>query len=78
MLEKNKSKLGELVIDNIRYLRRKNGLTQKQLSVKAGIHHNHINNIERYVYYPGFIYIEKIAKALDIEPHKLFTELRDD
>lgn len=78
MLEKSKSKLGELVIDNIRYLRSKKGLTQRQLAAKAGIHHNHINNIERYAYYPRFIYIEKIAKALGIEPHKLFTELRDD
>lgn len=70
-----RSKLGDLVVDNIRYLRRQKNWTQKQLAFNAEISHKYINDIERYVYYPAFIYIEKIAKALEIEPHKLFMEV---
>lgn len=69
-------KLGDMLIDNIRYLRNKRGWTQHDLEIQADLSFNYINFIEGYRFYPSYPNVEKIAKALDIEPYKLFTEVR--
>lgn len=74
MIKRNK--LGDRVVDNIRYLRNKRGWTQHDLEIQADLSFNYINFIEGYRFYPSYPNVEKIAKALDIEPYKLFTEVR--
>lgn len=71
-------KLGDLVTDNIRYLRNKRGWTQHELEIQANLSFNYINFIESYRFYPSYKNVEKIAKALQIEPYKLFTEVENE
>jgi len=55
----------------IAYYRKESGLTQEQLSEKAGLPQSHISRLESGVHSPSFLTIEKIAKALEIKPSDL-------
>lgn len=53
--------------------RYKRGLTQKELSEKAGLNHNQVSRLENGVTdSPLPSTIRKLAEALDIEPIELF------
>lgn len=64
---KSQQKLG----DNIKTIRKKIGLTQKQVAKKAGINTNYYARIERGEINPSFETIEKIVKALKIKSSKI-------
>jgi transcriptional regulator with XRE-family HTH domain len=51
--------------DKIRELRKEKGLSQEQLSFKAGLHRTYIGMIERGEKNITLVNIEKIANALD-------------
>ena len=61
-----------LVADNVRRLRKSRGLSQEQLAFEAGLHRTYISGVERAVRNPTIVIIDKIAKALGIEPMDLF------
>lgn len=61
MIKRNK--LGDRVVDNIRYLRHLRNWTQHQLAAYANLSTNYINAIERYTYYPSFGHIEKNSQG---------------
>jgi transcriptional regulator with XRE-family HTH domain len=60
--------------NHVRSLRKQNGLSQEELSDKAGLHRTYIGMIERAEKNITLINIEKIAKALGVEIGELFNE----
>jgi len=56
----------------IKYLREQAGLTQEQLSEKAGISLDYLGKIEVNINKPGLKTVFKIAKSLDIDTKDLF------
>jgi transcriptional regulator with XRE-family HTH domain len=66
--------LGGNVARNIRRLRQERGLTQEELAVRIRITRNYVGMIERQENSPTVAMLERIAKALGIEPARLFDE----
>ena len=57
--------------NNVREVRKKNGLSQEQLSFKADLHRTYIGMIERAEKNITLVNIEKIAKALEVQIKEL-------
>lgn len=66
--------LGGNVARNIRRLRQERGLTQEELAVRIRITRNYVGMIERQENSPTVAILERIAKALGVEPARLFDE----
>jgi len=56
----------------VRELRRIQGITQESLANAAGLTTESISNIERGIFGPRFENIEKLAEALDVDVKTLF------
>ena len=67
MAEDIKQKLGKRIKD----LRIKEGYSQEELSLRCNLHRTYISDIERGERNVSVENIEKIAKALKIEPNEL-------
>jgi transcriptional regulator with XRE-family HTH domain len=65
--------LKQTVAKNIRVLRLARGYTQEELSELAGINRNYTGMIEREERSPTVDTLEKIAKALNVEPIALLS-----
>ena len=65
--------LRDILANNLRENRRKCGVSQAQLAEKAGISTQFIAMIELSRQFPSPEVLEKIAFALDVESHELFT-----
>ena len=63
----------EILAANLKENRRKLGMTQEDLAEKAEVSTHYIAMIEICKKYPKPDMLEKIAKALEIEPYKLFN-----
>lgn len=63
----------EIIGDNIRMLRQKNGLSQEQLALLSNMNTSYIGQIERGEKNPTIRTLEKIAAALSIEFIELFA-----
>ena len=61
--------------ENIRNIRKEKGLTQKQLGERCGIAEANIRKYELGGANPKLETINKIAKALDVEPYELDDRL---
>ena len=57
--------------ENVRTIRKKNGLSQEQLSFSADLHRTYIGMIERAEKNITLLNIEKIARALKVEISEL-------
>jgi transcriptional regulator with XRE-family HTH domain len=55
-----------IIVFNIKSIRKKKGISLKQLSYKTGISTTHLCDIERNFKMPSLIYAIKIAKALNV------------
>jgi transcriptional regulator with XRE-family HTH domain len=66
--------LGGIVARNIRRLRLERGLTQEELAARIRITRNYVGMIERQENSPTVAMLERIAKALGVEPVRLFDE----
>lgn len=64
----------KLIGKNIRYYRRKTGLSQEGLAEVTGLHRTYIGGVERGERNISAINISKIAKALKIDPYILMLE----
>jgi transcriptional regulator with XRE-family HTH domain len=62
----------ELFSKNLKLLRHHNNLSQLALSVKAGLAHNFVNDIENGKKWVSPNTIAKLAKILDVEPGVFF------
>ncbi len=60
--------LKQIVARNVRRLRNERGLTQEELSGMAGINRNYTGMIEREQRSPTVDMLEKLAKALQVDP----------
>ena len=65
-------KIRQILADNMRKYRRKQGLTQEKLAEKADITPQYVAMIEMCSKFPKPEMLERLAKALEIEPHELF------
>ena len=66
--------LQETFINNLKFYRKKAGLTQAQLALLIDKSFNYINGIECGASFPPPDVIEKIAHRLNIIPVQLFSE----
>jgi len=65
--------LRDILANNLRQNRRKCGITQSKLAEKAGVSTQYIAMIELSRQFPTPEVLERIAGALEIEPHELFA-----
>ena len=63
----------EILADNLKEKRRKNGLTQEKLAEKAGMSLQYLAMLELAHKFPSGEMLERIAKALEIEPYELLA-----
>ena len=70
--------LKELLIFNIKYYRYVSNLSQEKLAELCHLSPRYITDIERGRHVPTILKIESIAKALNIEPHILFQNVKRD
>jgi transcriptional regulator with XRE-family HTH domain len=66
--------LKQTVAKNVRRLRLERGYTQEELSELAGINRNYTGMIERGERSPTVDMLDKLAKALKIDPVALLTD----
>ena len=66
--------LQQTFIANLRYFRKKKGLTQKDLSVYLNKGYNYINCIEGGNSFPPPDVIDQMAAILEVEPGLLFQK----
>ena len=57
--------------ENVRAYRKDTGLSQERLADLAGLHRTYISAVERERRNISIDNIEKIARALDVEPYRL-------
>jgi transcriptional regulator with XRE-family HTH domain len=63
----------EILARNFKVNRQKLGLTQEQLAEKADVSTHYIAMIETCKKYPKPEMLERLARALEVEPHRLFS-----
>ncbi|WP_461246880.1 helix-turn-helix domain-containing protein [Treponema sp. R6D11] len=66
-------KIRQILADNMRKYRQKQGFSQVKLAEKADVTAQYIAMIEMCSKFPKPEMLERFAKSLDIEPHELFT-----
>jgi len=64
--------LGSIVARNLRRTRQERGLTQEELAHRTGVNRNYVGMIEREENSPTVEMLERLCKALDIDPIVLF------
>ena len=67
------SSIKKLLGQRIKSVRKSRGITQEQLAEKVGIGTANISYIETGKFAPSIENFEKIAVALNVEPHELYT-----
>lgn len=67
----NRSNLAKKIGSNIKVFRKKLKLTQFELSIQADIAEGYLQSIETGRRKPSLDILEKIAKALRVEPYEL-------
>jgi transcriptional regulator with XRE-family HTH domain len=60
---------------NIKILRAKQKISQRELALKVGITHNYLSMIENDAKKPSLTLLEKLSEVLSIPLATLFTEL---
>lgn len=66
--------LREVFINNLKFYRKKKGLTQNELTLAIDKSYNYINSVEQGKLMPSFDVIEKICQVLEIKASYLFDE----
>lgn len=69
--------LGDIVAQNLRRLRTERGWAQEALAHRAGINRNYVGMIERQEHSPTVDMLERLSKALNIDPAVLFRKDKD-
>ncbi len=70
--------LEKTVIDNIKRIRKEKGITQERLAEACNTATSYIGLMEIYKNVPKLSTIERIANALEVEPHILFQNNEKD
>jgi len=61
----------QVVGKNVRRLREDLGLSQEQLAFETELHRTYISGVERGIRNPTVLIIERLAKALKVQPFEL-------
>ena len=67
------AKIRQILADNMKVYRRKRGFSQVKLAEQANVSAQYIAMIEMCSKFPKPEMLERLAKALDIEPHDFFS-----
>lgn len=63
--------LREVLAINLRRLRHAKGLAQDDLAYEAGVSRSYLSQLEKGAFYASLKILDKLAKALGVEPHEL-------
>jgi transcriptional regulator with XRE-family HTH domain len=66
--------LDQIFVRNVKKWRKNRGLSQKSLAERCNAAHSYIRQIESGSGHPSFIFIGKLANALDIEAYQLLYD----
>ena len=66
--------MAHLFVHNLKKWRKNKGLSQKALAERCNAAHSYIRQLESGTGHPSFVFIEKLANALNIEPYMLFYD----
>lgn len=66
--------LRDRVGQNIQDLRRARDLSQEELALRAHVSRGHMGKVENAKFAASLDLLERIAKALDVDPEKLFAK----
>jgi len=72
--EKLKDQFSKIVCQRLKILREKSGLTQQELSDKAGLHLTYVGHLELGKYHPSTFVLWKIAQVLKISLDSLTSD----
>lgn len=64
-------RLNDLVAVNLRRIRQAAGLSQEELAAKCGVHRTYVGSVERGERNITLDTLEKLARALEVEPLEL-------
>jgi len=67
----------EYIIDRIKVIRNKNGISQMELSLRSNISQSFIANLEKGKKQPSVLTLIRIADALNVNPQDFFPETID-
>ena len=62
---------------NVRKFRKLRGMTQEQLGLDTEMERSYVSDLERGTRNPSVRAVERLAKALDVQPHQLLMPLVD-
>lgn len=65
--------LREILATNLRNVRQERGVSQEALADAAGIDRTYVSALERCRYAATVDVIERVARALDVDPHVLLV-----
>ena len=68
----------EVISENVRFYRKKTGLSQLKMAYQIDIAPSHLAEIERGKQYPSLKIIEKLAAYFKVEPYRLLYPLESD
>jgi len=66
--------LQELFIENLRFWRKKRGISQQKLSEMVNISPNYLNAVENGKNFPSPEVIQHVSDILELMPYQLFVE----
>ena len=66
--------LMDIFIENLKYYRKKEGYSQEKLAERSNLHRTYISLVERKQRNITLKNIDKLAKALNVEPYQLLKE----
>lgn len=65
--------LREILAANLRRLRHEKGLAQDDLAYEAEVSRSYLSQLEKGAFYASLKILEKLAKALGVEPYELIV-----
>ena len=65
--------LRDIFAANLRRLRHEKGLAQDDLAYEAGVSRSYLSQLEKGTFYASLKILEKLAKALNVEPYELIV-----
>jgi transcriptional regulator with XRE-family HTH domain len=65
--------LRDVLAANLRRLRNEKGLAQDDLAYEAKVSRSYLSQLEKGTSYASLKILEKLAKALDVEPYELIV-----
>ena len=60
---------------NVKRIREREELSQEELAFEARLHRTYISGVERGVRNPTVTVLQKISKALDVDPREFFKPI---